>query len=476
MVNIPNQDILSIEMIQKYPKSLNGTAVIKYYIEEGKPPYKELFNNFGRYSIPHSLEITDLCNIEDNFKIGSEGQFFVKASSYQSNLDLAYAKQLAIEDYIRYKLFHNQLNTSICPGLFNVSSHLAQDYESFYQSFVLKTKSISELYQSQNLTSTNLEEPVFNEFVTDTETLERTYDQNTWSNIKHKIEHAFKVFFEDNSDILFVPASNQYQANLVIYPMLQQVSDQMLPNDLNMFQNEEIQQMYLIFPMPAGNNTSLQVNDYVHGLAHIFLDHPCENYYPCPKGSVQAKTQGIEYLSIMSQMATLDISKPEFKSVQVIQSLLPWDLAALRHGYGMPEPKNVTYILNDVDNFKENFAAVPYEDTLVAFSSIGHNIIDAQSVKSYSIDLRYDELSSVAAQLFSLNFLLSYDTKIDEVIFDGPGIINLNENFPAIINIKSGEVIIHEGASSQCVEYTYGVVELIEIYNYHEAIHHLCIA
>lgn len=474
MVNIPNQDIHSIEMIQKYPKSSNGTTVIKYYINEGQFPLKKLFDIVGKYSLPQSLQIEDLCYIEDNFKIQSEGQFFVKASSYQSHVDLSYAKQLAVEDDIRYKLFHNQLNTSICPALLKVSSLLAQDYGSFYQSFVHQTKSLSELYKSQNLLNTSLEELAFKDFLISAEQFDYKYDQETWSNIKHRIEYAFKVFFEHNSNIMFFPTTTQDQANLVIYPILQENPEPILPADLMMFQNQEIQQMNLIFPIPFVNNTAMQINDFVHGLAHIFLDHPCENYYSCNKGSVQLKTPGIEFLSIMSQMATLDISKPEIKTVQVIQSLLPWDIAALRHSYGIPEAKNTTYILNDVDNFRKNFAADPYKDTLVAFSSIGHNIIDAQSAITYTIDLRYDQLSSAVTTLFSLNFLLSYDTEIAEIFVNGSGIINLNDQFSTIINIKNSDYILQEVVPTECVENTYGV-ELVQIYNYQEGIHHLCI-
>lgn len=77
--------------------------------------------------------------------------------------------------------------------------------------------------------------------------------------------------------------------------------------------------------------------------------------------------------------------------------------------------------------------------------------------------------------LFSINFLLSYDTEIAEIFVDGPGIINLNDQFSTIIHIKNSDYILQEGVPTECIEYTYGL-ELVQIYNYQEGIHHLCIA
>lgn len=469
MNDILNQDISSLEMKQKYKKELNGTTIIKYYLDFNFKTQNEVFLELTSFTkTPSFLNFDAFCTIENNFQIQYEGQFFVKASSYQNNQDLIYARQLAIEDNLRYQLFHNKLNESSCSNIHNITTLLSTDYPNFYQSFVLDSENIIDLYKSRNK-NTNLEEIAFKDFQEGIKHL-RPINSEEISTVSNMLDYSFKTFFEKNSNIIFSAVDNDYEANLVIIPYKGNDTNS-LAADLKVFQGEELQKMFLLFPIFNGSKDPTSINDYAHGLAHIFLDHPCENYYPCGKGSVQARTPNIEYLTIMSQKTTIDISNFTINpDTQIIQSLLPWDLAALRNGYGMPTPQNTTYYFNNINNLKEIFSVDLYNNTLITLSSVGYNIINAESVKFYEIDLRYNTLSHITNHNISLKFILSYDTEISEIIVNSPGDIILNPNYPTNISITNKAYNFNLLDSEQCPAYNYGL-GLIQIYNYNESIH-----
>ncbi|MGB4192211.1 MAG: hypothetical protein WBJ81_06710 [Rickettsiales bacterium] len=295
------------------------------------------------------------------------------------------------------------------------------------------------------------------------------------STVSNMLDYSFKTFFEKNSNIIFSKVNNAHKANLAIIPYKGENIDSFVA-DIKVFQEEEIQKMFLFLPIFNESKDPTSINDYAHGLAHIFLDHPCKNYYPCAKGSVQARTPNIEYLTIMSQKTTIDISNSTINpDTQIIQSLLPWDIAAIRNGYGMPIPQDTTYYLNDLNNLKEIFSVDLYNNTLITLSSVGYNIINAESVKFYAIDLRYDTLSNITNHNISLKFILSYDTEISEIIVNSPGSIILNPNYPTNISITNKDYSFNLLDSEQCPEYNYGS-ELIQIYNYNESIHDIYFA
>lgn len=101
---------------------------------------------------------------------------------------------------------------------------------------------------------------------------------------------------------------------------------------------------------------------------------------------------------------------------------------------------------------------------------MGSNIINAESVKFYEIDLRYDTLSNITNHNISLKFILSYDTEISEIIVNSPGDIILNPNYPTNISITNKDYSFNLLNLERSPAYNYGP-ELIQIYNYNESIH-----
>lgn len=469
--NIPNIDILSIEMKEKYEREPNGTTIIKFFVNNDASTIIKLTEALTKNALPEYFELYNYCSVEDHFRAESEGQFFVKSSSYKNTQELTQAKEMASQDNARFHLFHNTLNTSSCPKLYEYAANLNMSYSNFYNAFVIEGRSIKELIESQPpLLSLfdNIQNETLSSFIQaiDSEMIP-TQDLNATS---FNLLRSLQVFFEQNANIVFSPTEDYNNANLIINP--QQNSS---AAELKLFSNNKIEKMLLFAPIFDEKSTTALVNDYTHGLAHIFLDHNCENYYACNREYVQTQTPNLKYLSIMSQLQTNSVFKTSiFSEFQPIQSLLPWDIAALRHSYGMPKPENVTYSLNNQQVLDNTFATKLLNNSLVCFSSIGYNTIDVGKVKSYEIDLNYDHLSNITNQNISFQFVLSYDTKFSKIILETPGKIILNKHEPANIFIDSTEVNVCTSLNADFSCENLGKdIELIQIGNFNETIHNI---
>jgi len=159
-----------------------------------------------------------------------------------------------------------------------------------------------------------------------------------------------------------------------------------------------------------------------------------------------------------------------------VQSLLPWDLAAIRYDYGMPKPMNMTYALDNTNSLNEIFAIPLVNNSLVTFSMIGDISIDATNVNDYEIDLRYDELSNITNSDINFHFTLSYDTEIAKIMINNAGSITLNNNLKTDIESLPGcyDIIINEDQNTSkyfCSESYYN--EEIHISNFDPLIHDL---
>ncbi len=473
MPNIPNIDIHSLVMKERHERMPNGTTIIKFLIANDASILQEPLKKIGIDTLPKYFNLNTYCEIADPLELEFEGTFFVKSSSYKNSKELYLAEDLALQDNARFHLYHNKVNPTLCPKLYEYAAHLNMSYSSFYNSFVTEGKTIQELVKANPVLSLAFNNAINSDLDELIQNMNDIYTINEPEQFSTLLVKSFKVFFEQNANILFYPANNYTEANLIMFPSLNNESN---AAELKLFSNNKIEQIFLFLHPTHANSSTLAINDFIHGLAHIFLDHICENYYPCNKAKMQTQTSNLQYLSIMSQLSTPSIINASKQvEFQLIQSLLPWDLAALRLAYGMPsQPINTTYSLNSDKALEEIFATKLLNNSLLCFSATGHSTIDTGHVKSYEIDLRFDHLSNVTNQEISFQFLLSYDTKISSIFLYTPGKVILNESVPVNIFIHSTEVNICTSLTTNFTcENNEQELAFIGIGNFNDTIHNI---
>lgn len=470
MTNIPNQDILSLVMKQKYQTKYNETTYISYSIlspEEFKEILREFAVTYKDLYVPDSIDIYELCPYKQVFNIKNEGEFFVKSGHYSSSEDLIIAEKTAAEDDIRFQIASNSsylMNCNTSTGIYqllNISS------EQFYQSFVIDTMSLNSLYSSQrpDLPSTiELTNDLINKLTFDD--VDTRYNQSLIDNILSKV-------FSANSNIIFKEVENYQNADLLLY------HSEATTEDLK-YSNSNIIHLKAGLPIAELTNSSaiFPWNDFIHGLAHIVADHPCENgFYSCNKNTTQTNNPNIFMLTALAGIITptLEEAKTDASRIiemkvnakdYIIQSLLPWDLAALRYSYGMPEPVKMTYKLADQTQLGEVFGWPLVNNSLVTLSLVGNISIDTTNTKKYALDLRYDHLSNITNNEIDFKFLLSYDTEIAQIIINQSGSVILNKAFKTDIILLKGcyEVVVadennhqntmHFGNENYCIDGT----------------------
>lgn len=473
-------------MKQKYPLQENGsTTFLKYFIEPNFKKVVPLFLPLLK-EMP-STDIRTLCdlNSKSEFKIGSEGEFFTKASGYQTTLDWMKATMLAEEDDVRFHLFYKNINIAKCPNLKYVYNDTNLDEEQFFKSFVLEGKSLNYL---TNKTFNELDTQALEDGVS-SESLNYDYKDK----ISQTIENIFNSMFSKISNIKFIKSENIENANVILYNSNHASAERVF------FENDVITKTILgikIASLIDLDNNDGRFNDLVHGLAHLFLDHPCENgFYFCNKETTQNSSDKFFALTALSGIGTYtveealtSVAKSALKKLDAsgeqynIQSLLPLDIAALRYSYGMPKPIAITYQLNNNEALKENFGWPIINHSLVCFSSTGNVTIDARNVEHYSLNLNYEEFSNITNSAIDYKFLLSYDTQIAKILINNAGPIALNNAFSTDIVIDPGfyDVIIHgDFYQNDIILNSYNnfsvtdKISIIDIYNFNDSIHQI---
>lgn len=299
--------------------------------------------------------------------------------------------------------------------------------------------------------------------------------------------------FAKNSNIKFIKCENTENANVIIY------NSNHLSAEKVLFENGVITKTFLGIEMPSLislNTTNGMFNDLAHGFAHLFLDHPCENgFYSCEKETIQNSSDKFFALTALSGIGTYtvweeltNVAKSALNKLidsgeqYHIQSLLPLDISALRHSYGMPKPIEMTYQLNNNEALEEIFGWPLINNSLVCFSSIGNITIDARDIVNYSLNLNYEEFSNITNSSIDYKFLLSYDTEIAKILINNAGAITLNNAFNTDIEVSPGfyDIVIHgDFYQNDIIFSSYDDfsaadnISTIDLYNFNDSIHRI---
>ena len=207
-------------------------------------------------------------------------------------------------------------------------------------------------------------------------------------------------------------------------------------------------------------------SETMHSIAHIYEDHYNENgKNQTDENELELYQQSFKFGSVLT---ISDLKK---------QSLLPHDIEVLNLEYP-PKAKNITFELN---NLKTHFGYDLVNNGLVTLANVGNTAIDASDIKSYSIDLRSEHLSTItSSDNTSYSFLLSYRTEISQIKLDQTGSITLSDNFRTSIILSPDcyDLVLHsdfyQSDTIMSLENEACVNELpkhIDIYNYNSLIH-----
>jgi hypothetical protein len=475
MTNLITQSILSMLMKKSYQDQHN----IKYCISANHQQFatSELANmlstNQVRKFIPE-LNIDELCGLEYNreFNVRAEGEFFIKSANYDGTLALKNAINLAIEDDIRFQLYYNHTTIENCPRLEETLNFLKLDQQQFYNSFIYNGISINELYTQQR---PDLDTPEHLKEKLIAKQLKAT-NNGKFSNIKPEVsswvENKLQAIISQNANVKLEKTNDCVNSDIVIWPGLDKSSK---GGETTVYKDNIITKNILSVPIPMNElaNDWRIWNEFLHGIAHFSLDHPCEDgFYGCNAKDLKQEIKNFDLLTVMSGNNPLHL-----------QSLLPWDIAALRHIYGMPEAKDATYKLSSSSSLENAFGYEIKDTALITFSSTGNNSIDASDIAEYAIDLNYDHLSNITNSDINFSFLLSYDTEISQVILNKAGSLDLNNNFKTNIILLPGcyDIVLHNdhyqnndiiNINQNCKDEE---LEQIDIYNFNPSQHELTI-
>lgn len=477
MVNIPTQDILSMVLTPKHPIQNNSQNVINYCVLTKKEQHidlfsivnKNLFNNI--IDLVPQLNIDKFCDFKYNrvFNVRAEGEFFVKTSAYKSSLELKNARNLAIEDDIRFQL-NNGTNAETCPELQSIFEFLNISEKEFLHAFVTEGKGLKDIYTREKPTLPNLEQ-LKNQQITKIIELiegmpEEEYDPSTTTDINNFIDNAFQNLSNDIA-VKFERVENCNDATIAIQPGINENST---GGESLYYTDNMITLNLLSTPVPIGalHNSQKHWSEFFHSMTHNSLDHPCEDgFYSCNQNKLEKEHGDSALLSALSG-----------NNKYMVQSFLPWDLAAMRYSYGMPQAKNITYKFSSSIDLENIFGYKLNDQALITLSNVGNTEIDISDVKSYAIDLRYDHRSNITTQDINSSFLLSYDTEVSQIIVNKQGSIALSDSFKTDIILQPGcyDVILHgENYQNDIIKHFDGVnkeiCEQIDVYNYNSSLH-----
>lgn len=478
MSSAVNEGFKSLVMKQRYLMNNNGETHINYCVDFSQNKRMELFKSFYNQNLFHikvaafvpEIDIDSICRLGDTnqeFNIRAEGEFFVKASSYSNTRELDYARELAVEDDARFKLHYNLINTTTCAELKNIFTFLNMNQQTFYQSFISDGLSISEMYtlQRPDLPSIKqLTDKMLQNF--SMEAMEGKYNYNATiiSDTKTWIDNALKTVVGQNTNIIFKQIDDCHNASLVIVPRLDfsaAASEELFYN------NDTIITQTFEVVMP---NTRAGWPETMHSFAHIFSDHPNENgFYQIDKEQLKLYQESFKFGTVFDHQ--------QYFGVYKAQSLLPWDIQALRYSYGIPKAQDITYNLNKL---QENFGYDLEDKALVTLSNIGQTTIDARDIANYSLDLRYEHVSNFINGNINCSFLLSYDTEVSQVILNLEGSITLSDNFKTNISLLPGcyDVMLHGNNYQNDIVKNFGnldcvneISQQIDVYNFDSSLH-----
>ena len=482
-MTLKHNEFLPLVMKQRYKIDSDGkTTTIPYCIQEKHHAelvfgieYYRTESSFLHFSMTPEININEICNLNKNdpLEVRSEGQFFVKTSSYNNKIELNNARQLAIEDDIRFKLISNTLNATSCPEIEDSFSFMNLIQTEFLQKFILESQNIYDIYLEQITdipTTDSLLETALSISVEAVEAIEGK-DNNviSFAEASQWIDKMLEMAISKNTNVKFTKLNDCSDASLIMTPNLSPTG---AAGEELFYSKNQIIKLFNSFPV-AVNNTGW--SEGLHGVIHSFIDHPCENgFYSCNKKEILDKG----YIpSILSQQYGVVDDTNNF------QSLLPWDLAALRYSYGTPETaNNIYYNLSSALGLKEAFGYVIGDKSIVTLSSVGNIILDIKNVNNYALDLHYDHKSYVTNSDIEMSFYISYDTSISEILVNNSGSITLNDEFQTNIMIYNqcytlvsngdgyqNDVII-QSISDDCTSQS--AIE-IDLYNFDSSLHSL---
>jgi hypothetical protein len=481
MVNIPNQEILSLVMMQRHPTQNNGVTNIRYCIaskenqlfahkeEMNKILYLlEKYNNkaFHYHTIPEMNMYNYIYNIEFNL---IEGESTTRASSYNNALELGYGQRLAEEDDFRFQLHYKLLNAPSSLELQKGLDFLNLTKTEFYQLFVTEGKGLGEIYESRRPDLPSLEQ-LGQRLITQVlqEEIEDHLDYLHYSSeLVEWIDIILTTNIAKNSNIDFERTEDCNSTALII-TLTQSVEGggMVLYEEKNKIIQIEVKL----------NQALLKGEDWpllLHDISHSVIDHPCENgFYACKKEKIVAD------FNPPSVLVHQYVDDTSFH--QNAQTFLPWDIAALRYSYGMPEARNITYELSSSSGLKKALGYPIKNNAVVTLSNVGDTVINICDVKSYALDLRYDHRSSVNNHDIDFEFFLSYDTEISQIKINNDGSIILSENFKTSIILQHGcyDVILHgDNYQSDLIKhfdnFDTEICNHIDVYNYNSSLHEI---
>jgi hypothetical protein len=467
MVSIPNKSILSMVMKQRYNIDADGITRVKYCIASQKQTIELV--NFYHPQSTIALYLTSYGDVSDSkfyFDILSENNPLLKTSSFHSSFELDRAITLAREDYLRFELYYSLLNPNNNPEFYQeVWKILYLNELEFYQKFVLDSSSLEEIYASVIHTPESLELLKELDKIDKPENIE--IDITDFDKRVDKVKMVFDKFISKNSNIQFLQTEDCSLAQIVINPFTDYTQDYLI------YEGDVIVQKILDADLGEFVSQEQYWMEYIHYLMHVVIDHPCENgFYSCSK-------QEITECAIYSVMAQPGYDKRFNNNIEIVKSLLPWDIAAVRYSYGMPAREDITYNLFNADGLKSAFDYNIINGSLVTLSNVGNSIIDIKNIDSYTLDLRYDHKSYVTAPDIEFSFYLSYDTEIFKILANQSGSIHLSEEFETSIILQEGCYklsfvdSIHKG---DAIEITCeDSLRTIEIYDFNPYLHNICI-
>ena len=457
-------------------KNDNGQTVVRHYLafnlkqDIDLAKHIHLHTPIASYNLFPALDIFGLCNLsgKSGFGVDIEEQFFVKSSHSKSQGELLEVRKLAIEDDIRYILHHNLSNTTDCTALKESFAFLNLTTSSFYQKFIYETASLSELLEQQrsDLNGAQTSEKLFNTLEQESSFENTLAELREWGpDSSEKVDNFIKDtasvtatdasnlvddilrVMSDNSNIKFERVENYYQAEMAISPS---IAPNAAASEYLSYEGDEIilNSLSSIAPLGTLANSSFAWGEFIHGMAHGFLDHPCENgFYACNKKEITAHNEPLTLRTALAEGGWTSNLDPSIN--YNMQSFLPWDWAAIRYKYGMPAPKDVIYELNSDSALKSVFGYNLLNQALVSFPNVGHSTINAHDLKGYSIDLRYDHPSEVSNTDIKFAFVLSYDTEISKIMLNKGGSITLSDKFDTDLILSHGnyKVILHDSTS-----------------------------
>ena len=326
-------------------------------------------NNFNYRIIPQMNMYKYIYNKEFNLV---EGESTTRASSYSDSLELGRGISLAREDDFRFQLHSKFLNVSGSPRLQKGLDFLNLTKEDFYQLFVVEGKNLGEIYETRRQDQPNLvqlRQKIINKIVEE-ETVKN--DLIYSEEFNELLDIILTTNIARNSNIKFIRVEDCNSTSLIF----ECKQDGEGNGEVIFKEKNKIMQVTIDL-----NQKLMEGQDWpllLHDIAHSVLDHPCENgFYAC------RTDEFVKKYNPPSVLVQQYFDKSAYQNHA--QTLLPWDIEALRYSYGMPELKNVIYELSNALGLKKAFGYVIKNNAIVTLSNVGYTEIDIRNVNYYTI-------------------------------------------------------------------------------------------